>query len=148
MNKQENKNTIITIFISTIIIMIIQNFDLYNYDKYFIIPIIILLISYLYILNKQNLIINKKGYIYLIPIILIIIGTIIFKTNISNMLLNIIVIPILISFLFLTLTNNNYQISSRFIKWSYRLFPKNIFSNLKIIKDSINIKNNNRKKTI
>ena len=146
MSKQDNKNIIITIFLSAIIIMIMQNFNLYDYDKYFIIPTLILIISYIYIINKKNIIINKKGYIFLVPIILIIIGTVIFKTNISNMILNIFIIPILISNLFLSLTNKEYKISSRFIIWLYRLFPKNIFNNLKIIKDNVNLKNSNKKK--
>ena len=146
MNKKEDKNIIITTLLSAVIIMIIQNFKIHGYDKYFIIPIIILLFTYFYIL--KNKIINKKGYIYLLPIILIIIGTVIFKTNISNMILNIIIIPILITNLFLTLTNNNYSINSHIIKWLYKIFPSNLFSNLKIVKDNIDINNNNKKKIV
>lgn len=146
MNKKENKRILITIFISALLIMIIRNFKLYDYDKYFIIPVIILIGSYLYILSNNKMIIDKRGYIFLIPIILIIIGTVIFKTNISNMILNIFIIPILISNLFLSLTNKNYRISNRFVIWIYRLFPKNLFKNIKSIKDIINIKNTNKKK--
>ena len=110
MLKDLYKKILIPTIISALVIMILHNFNFYDYDKYFIIPIFILIITYLYIIMDNEMIINNKGYIYLIPILLIIIGTILFKTNISNMMLNLIILPILISNMFLTLTNKNYHI--------------------------------------
>ena len=146
MNKDNFKKILIPTIISAIIIMILHNFNFYNYDKYFIIPIFILIITYLYIMIDNELIVNEKGYIYLIPIVLIIIGTVLFKTNISNMILNVIILPILISFMFLTLTNKHYHVSGSFLKWTSKLFPNKLFSNLSLIKENTNIKNTDKKK--
>ena len=146
MNKENFKTIMIPTIISALIIMILHNFNFYNYDKYFIIPIFILIITHIYIIIENDLAINDKGYLYLIPIILIIVGTILFKTNISNMILNFFILPILIVNMFLTLTNKNYHISRSFIIWLGRIFPGKIFSNFKLIKENINIKKANKKK--
>ena len=131
MNKKIYKLTIIPILIATIIITILSNLKFANYDKYFIFPITILLITFIYLINKQNIVINKKGYLYLIPISLIILGTFFLKTNISNLILNIIILPILLSFMFFTLTNKNYLLSGKFLTWTSKLFPKGLFGNLR-----------------
>ncbi len=146
MNKENFKTIITPTILSAIIIMILHNFNLYTYDKYFIIPIFILIITYLYIVSRTNMIVNVKGYFYLIPIVLIIIGTVIFKTNISNMILNIFILPLLIANMFLTLTNKDYHISRTFLKWTAKIFPGRLFTNLKVIKENTNIKNTNKKK--
>lgn len=138
------RKSILPIFISVIIITIIYNLNIPDYNKLFILPIILLIITYLYILNKDNMIINNKGYIYLIPIILIILGTISFKTDASNQVLNVIIIPILLSFLFLTLTNKYYRVSENFFKWFIQLFPKYLFTNLNHLKGNIIIKPNRK----
>ena len=148
MLKDLYKKILIPTIISALVIMILHNFNFYDYDKYFIIPIFILIITYLYIIMDNEMIINNRGYIYLIPILLIIIGTILFKTNISNMMLNLIILPILISNMFLTLTNKNYHISSSFFKWTCRLFPNRLFSNLNVIKENTKINNNDKSKII
>lgn len=146
MNKENFKKIIIPVIISALVIMIMQNFNFYSYDKYFMIPIFILIITHLYIVIENELVVNDKGYLYLIPIILIIIGTILFKTNISNMILNFVILPILIVIMFVTLTNKNYQLSRTFINWLVRIFPGKLLSNLKLIKENINIKKANKKK--
>lgn len=145
MNKEIFKKSIIPILISTILVMIISNFKIFGYDKFFLIPITILTITTTYILNTNDMIINKKGYFYLIPIILIILGTVIFRTNISNMILNVIIIPILLSFLFFTLTNSNFKVSGLFLKWFYKLFPASLFTNLKYTKGNFEIDNTKKK---
>lgn len=145
MNKKEFKICIIPILISTIIVTILANFKFDGYDKYFMFPITILICTYIYLVNKQNMVVDKKGYIYLLPILLIIIGTLLFITDISNMILNIFVLPFLISFLFLKLTNKNYDVSGNFLKWFYNLFPNNLFSNLELVKDNIITEKHNNK---
>lgn len=146
MNKKIYKITIIPILIATIFITILSNFKFAGYDKYFIFPITILIITCLYLINKQKLVINKKGYFYLIPISLIILGTFFLKTNISNVILNILILPILLSFMFLTLTNKNYEINGKFLTWTTKLFPNGLFSNLKIIKNNTKNKDIDNKK--
>ena len=146
MNKDSFKRIMIPTIISSIVIMILHNFAFVAYDKYFIIPIFISIITYLYIVNDNDMIVNEKGYIYLIPIVLIITGTVLLNTHVSNMILNVFILPILITCMFLKLTNKNYHISSSFMKWTCKLFPDNLFSNLKLVTDNINIKKNNKKK--
>ena len=146
MNKENFKQIFIPTLISAIVIMIIHNFSFYDYDKYFMIPIFILLITYIYIVTQNDMVINEKGYIYLIPIVLIIVGTILFKTNISNMILNIFILPMLIAMMFLTLTNKHYHISGSFLKWTGRIFPGRLFTNLKAIKENTDVKSTNKKK--
>ena len=146
MNKELFKKNIIPILISTVLVVIISNFHLHGYDKFFLFPITILTITYVYILNNNNLVVNRRGYYYLIPIILIIGGTFFFKTNISNMLLNIVIIPILISMLALSLTNKNYQVSGKFLNWFAKLFPTDLLSNLGIIGDNIKITTSKKKR--
>ena len=45
MNKDNFKKIIIPLIISALVIMIMQNFNFYDYDKYFMIPIFILIIT-------------------------------------------------------------------------------------------------------
>ena len=92
------------------------------------------------------MVVNKKGYIYLLPICAIILGTFFFKTNISNMIINVFILPALISILFLKLTNINYNMSGNFLKWFYYLFPYKLFNNLKIVKDNVKIAKGDNKK--
>ena len=89
MNKDNYKKILIPTIVSAIVIMILSNFNLVSYDKYFLIPIFISVITYLYIVNDNDMIINEKGYIYLLPIVLIIMGTILLHTHVSNLILNI-----------------------------------------------------------
>lgn len=95
MNKKEFKLCIISILISSIFVTILSNFKFFNYDKYFLFPIIILLITFLFVIYKKKMVVNKKGYIYLLPICAIILGTFFFKTNISNMIINVFILPAL-----------------------------------------------------
>ena len=148
MNKENFKQNIIPILISTLIIMILHNIKLIPYNKYFLLPMMLLIITDVYLLNKNKLVINNKAYRYLVPIILIILGTVIFATDISNKLLNIIIIPILISMLLLGLTNKHYQISGKFGKWFLKLFPARLFSNLKVVIDNITINSSKKKKAL
>ena len=146
MNKDIFKKIIIPILLSALIVTILHNFKLISYNKYFILPIILLIITDIYLLNKNNMIINNKAYRLLIPIILIILGSIIFKIDISNKILNIIIIPILVSMLLLGLTNKNYQISGKFLKWFVKIFPVDLLSNLKVITNNVSITDSKKKR--
>lgn len=141
MNKEKIIRIIITNIISAIAITLIHNLNLNLYIKDFLIPITILLINYLYTIKIINLPTNKKAYYLLIPIILILISKLIIHIDYSNIFLNIIIIPILLSIFFLKLVNNNYNISKYFLTWFFKLFPKNLFKNLNIIKLDTSNKN-------
>ena len=145
MNNQIKDNNIIKIvfLISSFIIVIFNNLNINWYTKGVMIPFTVMLISYIYLFNKTTFII-KRGYYLLIPIILILISFLIVKIDYSNMVLNIIIIPILLSIFFLSLTNKNYKISSYFIDWIFKIFPDGLISNLKYLKsDNDNKKNSN-----
>ena len=146
MNKKSFNLIIVPIIISSFVITFLSNFKFAGYDKYFLFPITILIITHLYLLHKQELVVNKKGYYYLIPITFIILGTFLLRTNISNLILNVFILPIIISFMTLSLTNKNYSLNGKFLNWFFKLFPANLFSNLKIIKDNVDIKNKDHKK--
>ncbi len=146
MNKKTYKLTIIPIILATLLITILSNFKFANYDKYFIFPITILIITFIYLLNKQKLIINKKGYFYLIPLSLIILGRFFLNTHIYTLVLNVIILPILLSMMFFTLTNKNYFLNGKFLSWTSRLFPEGLFSNLKTIKENVDDNHKNKKK--
>lgn len=142
MNKEKIIRIIITNIISAIAITFIHNLNLNLYIKDFLIPITILIINYLYTIKMIDLPTNKKAYYLLIPIILILMSKIIIHIDYSNIFLNIIIIPILLSIFFLKLVNNNYNISKNFLTWFFKLFPKNLFKNLNIIK--LNTSNKNK----
>lgn len=75
---------------------------------------------------------NKKSYYLLIPIILILASSFI-PIDGSNRFLNLIVLPILLSIFFSLLTNPNYRISEQSFNWFFKLFPKDLYHNLKYI---------------
>ena len=113
-----------------ITILINTNIDLYL--SYIILPFIILLISYIILIKKNDLVVNKKAYYYLFFLILILASSFIIKIDISNKLLNIIVIPFLLSIFFLSLTNPYYNINN-FFSYFFKLIPNRLFSNLKYL---------------
>ena len=147
MNKETVKKVIIPILISTLIVTILQNFKLIPYNKYFILPIMLLIITDIYLLDKNKMIINNKAYRLLIPIILIILGSVLFKIDISNKILNIIILPILISLFLLSLTNKHFKISGKFLNWVVKIFPAKLFTNLGAIKNTVTITNDKKKKS-
>lgn len=131
-----NKNfkLIVLVFsISSIIITLINNMNIDLYVKRFIIPIIILILSYIFIIKIIKLEINTKAYYYLIPIFIILFSYIFINIDYSNVFLNILVIPVILSMFFLTLTNKNYKVSREFLSYFFKLFPNKLFSNLNYI---------------
>ena len=129
-NKYDLKYFTISTIISTILITIIYNFKIDFYLRSFIIPITIILITYLINLKHNKLIINKNTLYILIPIFLIILNSFIFKVDISNKLLNIVILPITITYFILFLINSihifNFKNICIFIEDSL----SNLFSNL------------------
>lgn len=152
MKKEElftNKNfklITLTLGISSLLIMILNNIEMDCYISQFILPICIILISYIALIKSLKIEYNKKAYYYLIPIFLILFSYLIIKIDDSNITLNVFIIPIILSIFFLSLTNKNYEISNIFKYLPFLLFNK-IEDNLKYVglsfKDSENKKEKN-----
>lgn len=140
-NNIMSKNIIVPI-ISSLLIVIIGELDINWYFRYLMFPYLILLISMI-ILTYKNKDINKKSHILLIPIFLIIFSNLIlkiFKGQIDeiNGVLNVLILPILISIYLFILVNKNYKISFQNVFLIFKLFPNKLFSNLKYIKFNTN----------
>lgn len=146
--KSIEKKHIITIIFAALFIVIAKNLKISWYLKNIIIPTFIMLISYYYILrNKQ--VKNNKAHYLLPPIILILISDPIINIDVSNKWLNVIIVPVLLTFYFFLLTNKNFHIKDNCLLWFFKLFPKALFKNLTCLKfDSTKIKNNKVKNII
>ena len=133
--KKYNLNLItFTCLISALAITLINLFNLGNYNKIIVVPLSILVINNIILIKKNNLEVNKKAYLFLIPITLILISNLIIKIDFSNTLLNLIILPIIITMFLFNLTNKNYYIGNNLIKNIFKLFPNNLFNNLNYIK--------------
>lgn len=139
-NFKISKKHIITFIVSSLVIVILYNIINKFYYGLFVVPFIVLILTYLYLL-KDNTYKNKKAYYMLIPITLTLLSSIITPIDDSNLVINVIMIPILISIFLILLTNKNYSMRGFIPFWIFKLFPKGLFSNLKYIKF------NNKKKT-
>ena len=117
-----------TTLITTLIITIIFNLNINFYLRGFIIPIILVLINYILNLKYSKIKTNDKNYRLLIPIILILINSILFKVDSSNIFLNIIILPIIITYFILSLLNKN--ISKKLFILFIEDIPSRLFTNL------------------
>lgn len=134
-NIKINNNILVGILIASLCNVFIQYLPINSYIKNFTFPIFNLLITYLILLNNQKRIENVKAYYLLIPIILILISNLLLKIDGSNLFLNVIILPILMTLFFSLLTNKNYKISIQVFSWANHLIFTNIFSNLSLIKN-------------
>ena len=130
-----NNSILVGILIASLCNVFIQYLPINSYIKNFTFPIFNLLITYLILLNNQKKIVNVKAYYLLIPIILILISNLLLKIDDSNLFLNVIILPILMTLFFSLLTNKNYKISIQVFSWVNHLIFTNIFSNLSLIKN-------------
>ncbi len=132
------KDSIFVPLISAILIVIIGSLDVNWYFKNVCFPFLALLLcSIILVMDDKD--VNKKAYFMLIPIILILVSNVIlgfFDCEIAqvNMILNLIVLPILISTFLFLLTNKNYVVSLKNISFMFKLFPQHIFENFKYLK--------------
>ena len=107
--------------------------------------LVITLSSSILVAKNKNL--NKKAYLLLIPIILILICNIFLsllngQLDSNNKIINVFILPILISIYLFMLIDKNYKLTLQNISLVFNLFPKNLGSNLKYIKlDNSNKKN-------
>ena len=144
-NSQKKKNIIVSL-LSAILIVIISKLNINWYFKTIMFPfLVITLSSSILVAKNKNL--NKKAYLLLIPIILILICNIFLsllngQLDSNNKIINVFILPILISIYLFMLIDKNYKLTLQNIPLVFNLFPKNLGSNLKYIKlDNSNKKN-------
>lgn len=145
-NKIKKENILIPL-VSAILIVIFHNLKIDWYLKSVIFPFAILLVSNI-ILLKNNKYLNKKAYLLLIPITLILLSDIVLPSGIAenNTILNVFILPVIISIFFFLLINKSYKISLNNIALIFKIFPNDVFNNLKYLK--LEIKNNKNKRII
>ena len=147
-NSEIKKENIFIPIISAILIVIVGKLNIDWYFKNLMFPLLMIVISStILVMDKKD--INKKAYYMLIPIILIIFSNLILlglKGNLDedNELLNIVVLPILISMYLFLLINKNYKISLNNIFLMFKLFPSGLFKNLGYIKINVPRKKNEK----
>ena len=138
MNSKNRKKHILVPLISAILIVVVGMLNIDFYFKSVMFPFLMILISST-ILVKDYEKINKKAYLLIIPIVLIIISDLVLKVlkgNLdgTNQLLNIIVLPLLISTYLFMLVRSDFKVSLENMFLVFKLFPRNLFKNLKFIK--------------
>ena len=145
--KIKRENVIVPI-VSALLIVIISNLKIDWYFKTIMFPFFMVLVSGT-ILVMKNDDINKKAFYLLIPIILIIFSNLILillkgTLDENNEILNIIVLPILISIYLFSLINRNYKIALVNIPLMFKIFPRYLFRNLKFLKIKTNREKTNK----
>lgn len=145
--KIKRENVIVPI-VSALLIVIISNLKIDWYFKTIMFPFFMVLVSST-ILVMKNEDINKKAFYLLIPIILIIFSNLILillkgTLDENNEILNIIVLPILISIYLFSLINRNYKIALVNIPLMFKIFPRYLFRNLKFLKIKTNREKTNK----
>ena len=145
--KIKRENVIVPI-VSALLIVIISNLKIDWYFKTIMFPFFMVLVSST-ILVMKNDDINKKAFYLLIPIILIIFSNLILillkgTLDENNEILNIIVLPILISIYLFSLINKNYKITLVNIPLMFKIFPRYLFRNLKFLKIKTNREKTNK----
>lgn len=138
MNSKNRKKHTLVPLISAILIVVAGMLNIDFYFKSVMFPFLMILISST-ILVKDYEGINKKAYLLIIPIVIIIISNLVLKVlkgNLdgTNQLLNIIVLPLLISTYLFMLVRSDFNVSLENMFLVFKLFPKNLFKNLKFIK--------------
>lgn len=148
MNSKNRKKHILVPLISAILIVIVGMLNIDFYFKSVMFPFLMILISST-ILVKDYEKINKKAYLLIIPIVIIIISNLVLKVlkgNLdgTNQLLNIIVLPLLISTYLFMLVRSDFKVSLENMFLVFKLFPRNLFKNLKFIKIDTNKEKNDK----
>ena len=145
--KIKRENVIVPI-VSALLIVIISNLKIDWYFKTIMFPFFMILVSSTILVMKNDNI-NKKAFYLLIPIILIIFSNLILillkgTLDENNEILNIIVLPILISIYLFSLINKNYKIDLVNIPLMFKIFPRYLFRNLKFLKIKTNREKTNK----
>lgn len=105
----------------------------FSYVVCFIIPSLLLLFGYLVIVFYLKYEINPRAYYLLIPIFLIECSDLLIPIDISNSLLNFIMLFILIPMFFMIALNKDRYISRKVFSWPWLLTLTNFTRNYKVI---------------
>lgn len=132
-NLKITRKHIVILLLASLLFVFSHNLEIALYIKDVIIPFTLLILAYLIIFKDEEKL-NKRAYLFLIPLGLILISGLILKLDETNMLFNILLIPLLISIFFFSLINSNYKISLRTSLWLFKLFPKDLLENLSFLK--------------
>ena len=125
MNSKNRKKHILVPLISAILIVVVGMLNIDFYFKSVMFPFLMILISST-ILVKDYEKINKKAYLLIIPIVIII------------------VLPLLISTYLFMLVRSDFKVSLENMFLVFKLFPRNLFKNLKFIKIDTNKEKNDK----
>lgn len=147
MNKEVNIKNIIIAVISSLIVVICASLKIDTYLSNVIIPFFVFVISNIILVYKTKNI-NKKAYLFLIPIFLILISDLIINIDSANMVLNVVVLPILISIFFFNLLNKKYTFSFTNILLLFKLFPEDVAENMSYFQKIISNMKNKKLKSI
>lgn len=130
--KNEILTTAICSFVLASIITILKLCIKDFYLKTYTLPFTLLLIGFLFLtfyLKQEK---NKKALFFLIPIVLIL-GSSFIPIASSNKVINVFILPFLISLFFLSYLNKKYELNRNFWKSIFKLFPSGLLENLKEI---------------
>lgn len=147
MNKEVNIKNIIIAVISSLIVVIFASLKIDTYLSNVIIPFFVFVVSNIILVYKTKNI-NKKAYLFLIPIFLILISDLIINIDSANMVLNVVVLPILISIFFFNLLNKKYTFSFTNILLLFKLFPEDVAENMSYFQKIISNMKNKKLKSI
>lgn len=147
MNKEVSIKNIIIAVISSLIVVICASLKIDTYLSNVIIPFFVFIISNIILVYKTKNI-NKKAYLLLIPIFLILISDLIINIDSANMVLNVVVLPILISIFFFNLLNKKYTFSFTNVLLLFKLFPEDVAENMSFFQKIISNMKNKKLKSI
>ncbi len=146
-HKKQSNMFILTIFLLSLLIEIQKVYFNQLYSINIVFSYAIMTFGFIYLLQKTNAIKNKKAFIFLIPITLITLSSQIVFVDDSNLTLNVIILPIMITTFFILLTNTNYQIKHVSVWWPFKLFPVNFINNFLSLFSSRSKENNHSNRT-
>lgn len=147
MNKEVSIRNIIIAVISSLIVVICASLKIDTYLSNVIIPFFVFIVSNIILVYKTKNI-NKKAYLLLIPIFLILISDLIINIDSANMVLNVVVLPILISIFFFNLLNKKYTFSFTNVLLLFKLFPEDVAENMSYFQKIISNMKNKKLKSI
>ncbi len=136
-NIKLNKFNLLIPLLLSLLMVIIHNLDIAWYLKNIISLFALLIIGTLFLMNfnKEN-IKNKNYYFLLIPYVLILLSSVALDSDISNKILNVLVLALLFQMIFIGLLNKKYKLSFENLSLVFDIFPKRLFSNLSLVSDA------------
>ena len=78
----------------------------------------------------DNLDNNKHAYYLILPISLILINSLIFKVDTSNKFINLIIIPIIVTYFLFVLINNKFKLNTNIFSLIFSIFLDKLFEKL------------------